>query len=188
MRARRREAAVAAPVPLMFERTDWHLFLDRSTLPQKAGCQPCELGRVVLKELVDNALDTGANVTLDPTACGRGYIIRDDGPGIEPASVPKLFAVNRPLRSSKLQRLPLRGMLGNGLRVVMGVVAALGGAISVTSRGHRLTLAVDPVSGQTIVAEHEPIPEAPGTTVAIALPVFDGTEAAPAKEFNRHRE
>jgi hypothetical protein len=64
MRARRRELAEAPPAPLMFERQDWTLFLDRATLPQHAGCQPNELGRVVLKELVDNALDTGANVTL----------------------------------------------------------------------------------------------------------------------------
>src|SRR5690349_14588043 len=78
MRARRREAASA---PLMFERADWHLFLDRSTLPQKAGCQPSELGRVVLKELVDNALDTGAKVTLK-RGCGS-YVVADDGPGID---------------------------------------------------------------------------------------------------------
>src|SRR5690348_5657386 len=65
MRARRQEAAkMTSSEPLMFERHDWMLFLDRSTLPQRAGCQPNELGRVVLKELVDNALDTGTTVTL----------------------------------------------------------------------------------------------------------------------------
>jgi hypothetical protein len=42
--------------------------------------------------------------------------------------VPRLFAVNRPLLSSKLKRLPLRGMLGHGLRVVMGAVAAFDGS------------------------------------------------------------
>jgi hypothetical protein len=46
------------------ERDDWQLFLDPQTLPQKAGCQPDELSALVLKELVDNALDTGANVAL----------------------------------------------------------------------------------------------------------------------------
>ena len=178
MRARQREAAAFAP--LMFERADWHLFLDRATPPQKAGCQRHELGRLVVKELVDNALDTGAAVTLEQ-ALG-GYIVTDDGPGIDPAEVPKLFAVNRPLLSSKLQRLPLRGMLGNGLRVVMGAIAALDGTISVASRGHCLTLAVDAVTGQTTVEKNELIPEAPGTTVTIALSVFDGTEARPARE------
>src|SRR4051812_30836490 len=40
-RQRERERAKA----LMFERDDWALFLDLSTLPQKAGCQPTELPR-----------------------------------------------------------------------------------------------------------------------------------------------
>ena len=178
MRARQREAA-ATSAPQMFERADWHLFLDRSTLPQKAGCQPHDLGKLVLKELVDNALDTGAAVTLkrDPGV----YIVTDDGPGIDPAKVPELFAVNRPLLSSKLQRLPLRGMLGNGLRVVMGAIATHGGTIAVASRGHCLTLTVDAATGQTTVEKDELIPEAPGITVTIALPVFDGTEAWPAE-------
>ena len=67
-----------------------------------------------------------------------GYRVSDHGPGIDPADVPRLFAVNRPLLSSKLKRLPLRGMLGNGLRVVMGAVAAFDGTIIVTTRGRRL--------------------------------------------------
>src|ERR1700712_260168 len=53
---------------LIYETEDWRLFTDRATLPQKAGCQPAYLGEVVLKELVDNALDAGANVSLDHDA------------------------------------------------------------------------------------------------------------------------
>ncbi len=37
--------------------------------------------------------------------------------------------------------MPLRGMLGNGLRVVMGAVAASDGWLAIETRGHRLTLA-----------------------------------------------
>lgn len=44
---------------LLYERSDWQLFLDPATLPQKAGCHPINLRRVVLKELVDNELDSG---------------------------------------------------------------------------------------------------------------------------------
>jgi len=85
-RARQREAAL--PAPLMYERPDWDLFLDPATLPQKAGCQPDELGRVVLKELIDNALDAGATVELEQSLTGAwiGYVIRDDGPGIDPVA------------------------------------------------------------------------------------------------------
>ena len=130
-RMRERKKAAAAPPPILYTQPDWRDFTKRSSLPRKAGCEPHQLGRVVLKELVDNALDAGAvEVTLtgNETHC----IVTDDGPGIEADNVPRLFAVNRPRISSKLKRIPTRGMLGNGLRVVMGAVAALGG--SITSR------------------------------------------------------
>src|SRR5882724_10471578 len=72
-------------------------------------------------------------------------------------------------------------MLGHGLRVVMGAVASLGGHISVASRGHRLTLAVDPVSGITRVVRDQPVSPARGTVVTIALPEFNNSEADPAR-------
>src|SRR5918998_644903 len=125
---------------LSFETEDWQLFTDWATLPQKAGCQPDDLRRVVLKELVDNALDAGAVASLDYV--DGAWIVTDDGPGLDPAEVPRLFAANRPLRSSKLVRLPLRGMLGNGLRVVAGAVAAAEGSLVLETRGRRLSLAV----------------------------------------------
>jgi hypothetical protein len=43
-RMRERQRAKAA-APLIYERQDWHLFVDRQTLPQKAGCEPIQIGR-----------------------------------------------------------------------------------------------------------------------------------------------
>ncbi len=130
----------------------------------------------MLREVVDNALDAGADeVTLTPNGrdeggCGAdSYTIADNGPGINPADVPRLFAVNRPLLSSKRRRLPLRDMLGNGLRVVMGAVAASDGSIVVETRGHRLTLAVDDATGQTLVIDDDPMPLSPGLTVRLTF-------------------
>ena len=36
MRARKKEAVAS---PILYERPDWRLFLDKRTLPQKAGCE-----------------------------------------------------------------------------------------------------------------------------------------------------
>jgi hypothetical protein len=152
---------------LIYETEDWRLFTDLATLPQKAGCQPEDLRKVVLKELVDNALDTGAAVSLEHA--DGAWIIADDGPGLEPAEVPRLFAVDRPLLSSKLVRLPLRGMLGNGLRVVAGAVAAAEGSLVVETRGHRLTLAPCRQTGRTTVLSDEPVTQRPGLTVRLSL-------------------
>jgi hypothetical protein len=175
MRARQKVEA-SATAPLMYERADWQLFVRPETLPQKAGCEPNQIGRVVLKELVDNALDAGG-VDVSLEWGGDGYTIKDDGPGIDPAEVARLYAVNRPLLSSKLKRLPLRGMLGNGLRVVMGAVAAYKGSIVVMTRGRRLELSVDPVGGFTKVISDKPVAVDKGTVVEISLPEFTGDEA-----------
>jgi hypothetical protein len=181
----RRMRARQATEALLYQRDDWQLFLDLSTLPQKAGCQPGEIPRLVLKEVVDNALDSGAaRVCLESTSYDDGieYVVSDDGPGIDPRRIPELFSVNRPLLSSKLKRMPLRGMLGNGLRVVAGAVAATEGTLIVESRGHRLSLAT--AGGTTEVTRDEPIRTGDGTTVRIKLGCaakFDGREAAKAK-------
>jgi hypothetical protein len=156
---------------LMFERSDWQLFLDPATLPQKAGCQPKFLRWLILRELVDNARDAGANVALRQVDQDT-WIVTDDGPGLDPADVPSLFAVNRPLLSSKRRRLPLRGMLGNGLRVVMGGVAASAGRLSVETRGYHLDLAVDTSTGRTEVIANTTIPRKqsrPGLTVQLTF-------------------
>ena len=46
----------------MFEREDWTLFRTVEGLQQKAGVPANLLRRLVLKELGDNALDTGASI------------------------------------------------------------------------------------------------------------------------------
>jgi hypothetical protein len=161
---------------LSFETEDWRLFADWATLPQKAGCQPDDLRKIVLKELVDNALDAGAVASLD--YADGAWIVSDDGAGLDPAEVPRLFAVDRPLRSSKLVRLPLRGMLGNGLRVVAGAVAATEGSLVVETRGHRLTLALCRQTGRTTVLSDEPVPGRPGLTVRLSLGTADPADGS----------
>src|SRR6516165_3112571 len=96
----------------MFEREDWTLFRTVEGLQQKAGVPAKLLRRLVLKELGDNALDTGAEVKFGQI--GRSldkYYVEDSGPGLEgtPEQIAELFSIRRPMRSSKLLRLPQRG-------------------------------------------------------------------------------
>jgi hypothetical protein len=149
-RARERE--------LLYSRDDWQLFLDPATLPQKAGCQPWQLRGLVLKELVDNQLDATAGEVpqLGWDQKQKEWIIYGTNNGLSVSAVPKLFSVNRPLVSSKLKRMVTRGLLGNGLRVVMGAVHALGGSITVSVRGRSLTLGVDPTNGTTRIIQDDP--------------------------------
>src|SRR5262249_15173236 len=107
---------------LKSQRPDWSLFRTVEGLQQRAGVPKSKLRRLVLKELADNGLDSGANVRVGKV--DGGYFVEDDGSGIEPDDVARLFSIARPMMSSKLWRLPTRGALGNGLRVVAGAVLA----------------------------------------------------------------
>jgi hypothetical protein len=125
----------------VFEREDWTLFRSLGTLGQKAGVSLEKLPALIVKELVDNALDVsgGARAGL---LVDNGFFVQDVGPGISGTDdeVAALFSIRRPLTSSKLLRLPTRGAMGNGLRVVTGAVLASGGTMSVETRGRRLML------------------------------------------------
>src|SRR5215472_9839604 len=131
-----------APQNLKFEREDWALFRTVEGLQQKAGVERSKLRRLALKELADNALDEGGQVRIGELPNGRGYFVEDDGKGIDgtPAEIARLFSISRPLVSTKLLRLPQRGALGNGLRVVAGAVLASGGTLKVVTRNRRIEL------------------------------------------------
>jgi hypothetical protein len=103
---------------LKFARADWTSFRTVEGLQQKAGVAQDRLRRLVLKELADNALDTGTRVHVGEF--DGGYFIEDEGPGLDPDDVASLFSINRPMVSTKLLRLPTRGALGNGLRWSQG--------------------------------------------------------------------
>jgi hypothetical protein len=169
MRRMRERQKASKTAPILYERADWKLFLDRHTLPQKAGCEPDQIGRVVIKELVDNALDSGAS-KVSLTGGEQHCTVTDNGPGLAAKDMLRVFAVNRELVSSKLVRLPTRGMLGNGLRVVMGAAAAYRGTISVTTRGHTYELGTDGVTGATRVISSAPAADRDGLTVTITFP------------------
>jgi Histidine kinase-, DNA gyrase B-, and HSP90-like ATPase len=160
-RAERDRKAVLAS-PLRYTTEEWRDYLSPTTLARKAGADIDDLPAMVLKELCDNAADAGAEPTLERSEDG-GWIVGDDGPGIDPADVQKLFSISRPLWSQKNKRLPSRGSLGNGLRVCMGWARRL----TVTTRGVLMRLEVDELTGGTVVLERESVPLTPGVTVEL---------------------
>lgn len=158
---------------------DWTLFRNLGTLGQRAGVSQDDLAAVVVKELVDNALDASATCRV-ALAAPNGVVVEDNGPGLPgatPDDIAMLFSIARPLVSSKLTRLPTRGALGNGLRVVAGAVLASGGTLRVTTNGQALCL-VPQDDGRTravLIGQDD----WPGTRVEIhlgpALPVNEDT-------------
>ena len=81
---------------------------------------------------------------------------------------PPLFSIKRPMRSSKLLRLPQRGALGNGLRVVAGAVLASRVSLAVITRNRRVELRPER-DGSTSVVAVTPIDHPVGTRVEIGF-------------------
>src|SRR6266849_1745286 len=154
---------------LKFERADWTSFRTVEGLQQKAGVTQSKLRRLVLKELTDNALDAGARVRIGQLPDG-GYFVEDGGSGIEgqPEESARLFSIARPMISTKLLRLPTRGALGNGLRVVAGAVLASDGSLNVTTRNRRIELQPER-DGSTTVIKVTPVDFPVGTRIMINL-------------------
>lgn len=135
----------------MFSREDWILFRNIETLPQKAGVGRDKLALLVAKELADNALDACGVCEVEQLE-GNGFYVKDHGEGIDPGQLAELFSINRPLLSNKLLRLPTRGAMGNGLRVVSGAVAATNGRLFVSTRGKRYEIILQP-DGRSVAEE-----------------------------------
>jgi hypothetical protein len=130
---------------IFFTQLDWQLFTNLNTLPQQAGVSKHLLPKLAIKELVDNALDTQEKVEMyyhSPELWTDVVTIRNFGKGIEgnDDEIANLFSIARPLTSSKRVRLPQRGALGNGLRVVMGTIYCLNGELTIATNGRKLQI------------------------------------------------
>jgi hypothetical protein len=187
-----RLASLPTTQNLKFEREDWTSFRTVEGLQQKAGVTKSKLTRLVLKELTDNGLDSGGQVRVGALPKG-GYFVEDNGPGLDgtPEDIARLFSIHRPMVSSKLLRLPSRGALGNGLRVVAGAVLASDGELVVIT--HNLQIKLRPErDGTTTVVSTKPVEFPTGTRIEIrfgpALPCDANTLywAKLARRFARH--
>jgi hypothetical protein len=148
-------------------REDWTDFRNLEGVGRKAGVPLEDIPRLVAKELVDNSLDVGAWCDFYQDDDGTIHV-EDDGPGLgTPEEVARLFSVGRDRLSSKLIRLPTRGALGNGLRVVTGAVLASGGTLTVRTSSNCIRL--KPLDdGPTSILSTEPW-GGQGTDVEIKL-------------------
>lgn len=159
---------------MLFDRGDWRLFLNRNTLTQTAGVPEHVLIPLAVKELADNSLDVTEESGADITAVGidlipSGFSVQDGGPGMDRDTVIRAFSVSRSLVSSKLLRLPTRGALGNGLRVVGGVAAAFGAGLTVHSNGTAYKLNISRETGEAEILEEFPSNHSQGMRVEMTF-------------------
>ncbi|MGD0109757.1 MAG: hypothetical protein ABSC06_37890 [Rhodopila sp.] len=150
------------------------MFATLQGLQMQSGVTVSMLRRLALKELTDNGLDAG-------DAAGRPgaeiekldrhrYRIEDQGDGIRgtPDQLAAMFALDRPMISGKFWRLPERGALGNGVRIVIGCIATSGGTIEITSHDQRFLLR--PLkNGRTEIVETGKAMHPTGTRIVVTF-------------------
>lgn len=158
-------------------------FTSRATLPRKAGVSSeADLLPLVVKELLDNALDAteaaeGGDVALVSAGLleGRnGFFVEDGAGGFSPEMLRQVWRVDSTNVSSKRLRLPTRGALGNGLRVVSGTVMAYRAILTVHTRGKAYEIQpryrVNPRVTEPLVLETGDSPLSQGTRIEIVFP------------------
>ncbi|MBW7572485.1 hypothetical protein [Caproiciproducens faecalis] len=166
-----------------FKKQEWTQFRSMDTLTQKAGVSKNDIPKLVAKELTDNALDITDDIEVK--CDGNKLFVWNGGTGIPADRIAELFSINRPLVSTKLIKLPTRGALGNGLRVVVGAVIATGGELFVYSNGDKYKIdSLDDGSSKVMYLDHYPIS---GTMIELSLGDYpiDDSWAQNAVYYNR---
>ena len=114
-------------------------YFELKELSTLTGQEPETLAAVVLKEVVDNALDGCEMAGVAPyitvevdgdVAAVDGEIrmsVTDNGGGIPPEVVAKVLDYNIRVSDKSAYRSPTRGAQGNALKTVVGIPHALGG-------------------------------------------------------------
>jgi hypothetical protein len=156
-----------------FKRSDFQIYI--SNLSQRAGVPIGQIRKLVLKELVDNALDEmdrvgqPGQVTITQDS-EHTYTVTDQGRGFDdsPDELAKRFSLDKAMTSSKQWRRPTRGCVGNGLRVIVGSVVSGGGRIIVNTRSRRVSLRPRP-DGTTAIEEVRSIEWPAGTAITVEI-------------------
>lgn len=157
-------------------------FFELRALQAQTGQPAHRFAEVLVKELVDNALDaaetagTSPEVTVEVADCGDHWriAITDNGPGMSPELVERILDFSVLVSDKAAYRSPTRGLQGNALKTVLGIPFALGVRepllIEACGTRHRITAGIDPAGELRIGHERQTVPPRPGTTVTVAVP------------------
>ncbi len=134
---------------------------------------------MLLKELVDNALDACEGAGIRPevsiTVTDDSITVADNGPGIPASTVTASLDYLSRTSSNNLYVSPTRGQLGNALKCLYaaGFVAHGQGLVEITAQGiqHRIAIGFDAIHQQPTLEHHQhPADATAGTVVKTAWP------------------
>ncbi|MCI4674786.1 ATP-binding protein [Candidatus Mycolicibacterium alkanivorans] len=164
-------------------------FLELRALQAQTGQPAGAFGDVVIKELLDNALDAAESTGRAPaiTITTREgddvtYItVTDNGDGIAPATVDHICDFNVLVSDKAKYRGPARGAQGNALKTLLGIPYAfdITKPVVIESAGvrHELQVTVDRCGDVVVTHETTGSGRTAGTSVTVPLPGPDHLDA-----------
>lgn len=150
-------------------------FFSQKELTNQLGHGIAEWPLVVIKELVDNALDaaeeSGKSPTVEIEADETGITVRDNGPGLPVETVNGVLDFSVKASSREAYVAPDRGAQGHALMTLVAMPFVLdreNGRLSITAHGtrHQIACRVDPISQAiSVINEPQPAKQHRGTEV-----------------------
>jgi hypothetical protein len=188
----RRECAPKGQLQRVTFRTSRLLdFCSQKELTAQTGHPPAQWPLVILKELIDNALDACENSGTAPEVAvrvdDRGIEVADNGPGIAAHTVDAILDYNIRVSSNEAYVSPTRGAQGNALKTILAMRYALHGELSevlIESQGacHDIRFSVDRIRQEpAITRELAPSRRTIGTAVRVRWPNLASSILAEAR-------
>ncbi len=161
-------------------------FLSEKELTAQIGHAKSAWPLVLVKELIDNALDACEESSIAPNITvmvdEHGLTVADNGPGIPTDVVAGVLDFSVRVSSREAYVSPCRGAQGNALKTVVAMPLVLDGEsghVTISARGirHEITLRVDRIRQQPVIehVQHEDEFVQNGTSVTVhsARSLFD---------------
>lgn len=156
-------------------------FASEKELVAQTGHQPGAWPLVILKELVDNAIDAceeaGVAPAIKVTVDDDGITVADNGPGLPAETIEGILDFSVRVSSREAYVSPTRGAQGNALKTIIAmpfVVDGENGRVDIEAHGtrHLIDMSVNRIRQEPVVAHStEPIKRKSGTKIAVRVPV-----------------
>lgn len=139
-------------------------YFNAKELQAQTGQPSYKFGEVVLKELIDNALDACENAGINPviqigmatTEDRMRICVSDNGTGISEAVIKSILNFSTRTSDKAAYKAPTRGAQGNAFKTIIGIPHALGGGlVTIDSLGLRHTIKAHATPAGTIEPEHQ---------------------------------
>jgi len=168
------------------ERTHFNIsraaeYFDPKELQAQTGQPVSKFGEVVLKELIDNALDACESSGIEPVInIGVAIVgikmlvcVSDNGAGISEKVIDSILDFDTRTSDKAAYKAPTRGAQGNAFKTIIGIPHALGGgSVAIESKGlrHEITATATPAGTIDINRAVSTIADRVGTAVYIEMP------------------